>query len=225
MTKEIIRFTDTIYGIKEDFVTAHLVIGEEKAVLFDTGIETGLKEEVGKITSLPVSVYHTHSDGDHMAADREFKEVYMHPAEYDHCKDKELALRPVWEGEVITVGEYAFKAILIPGHTPGSVAYFDEEKGILFPGDFVPEETEEFMFGGGRNIRAYRESLKKISMIKNRIKVIYQPHGKAISDSSIIDDYLEMTDLIIEGKLEGEETEIFDRKVTRAAYKRASILI
>ena len=150
----------------------------------------------------------------------------MHPAEYDYCKIKDMPGRlPVWENETVKIGQYNFRTILLSGHTPGSLAYFDEEKGLLFPGDFVPEGAEEFMFGPGRNIRAYRESLSKIYKLKDKIKAIYQPHGKAVSDSSIIDEYIEMVDLVLEGKLQGEECEVHDHKVLRVTHKRAGIFI
>jgi glyoxylase-like metal-dependent hydrolase (beta-lactamase superfamily II) len=46
--------------------------------------------------------------------------------------------KPMPEADVLltdggTIGP--FKVIHLPGHTPGSVAYYDEEAGVLFSGD------------------------------------------------------------------------------------------
>ena len=81
------------------------------------------------------------------------------------------------------------------------------------------------MFGSGRNLKAYKESLKRIASLRDKIKVVYPPHGKAEVTIDLVDDYLEMVGLLEEGKLEGEEVELFGNKVRKVNYKRAGILL
>lgn len=59
-----------------------LVVGEEKALLFDTGygIER-LDETVRQVTSLPLLVVNSHGHLDHVLGNRFFNEVYIHPAD------------------------------------------------------------------------------------------------------------------------------------------------
>lgn len=41
------------------------------------------------------------------------------------------------EGDVISVGEYNLKTILVPGHTPGNAMFWCEDQGIMFCGDHI----------------------------------------------------------------------------------------
>lgn len=46
-------------------------------------------------------------------------------------------IRPVKDGDVITVGDYHFTVILTPGHTPGNTMLWEASEGIMFTGDNV----------------------------------------------------------------------------------------
>ena len=39
--------------------------------------------------------------------------------------------------EIIEVGEYRLRLLLVPGHTPGNMMVWAEKQGILFSGDHV----------------------------------------------------------------------------------------
>jgi glyoxylase-like metal-dependent hydrolase (beta-lactamase superfamily II) len=43
----------------------------------------------------------------------------------------------VQEGDTISVGARRFAALLVPGHTPGSLALFEESTGLLLAGDLL----------------------------------------------------------------------------------------
>lgn len=70
-----------------------------------------------------------------------------------------------------------FKVLHLPGHTPGSVGYFDEEKGILFTGDTL------FAGGVGRtdlpggDELALQASLRQLFSIPGNTRV-YSGHGR-----------------------------------------------
>jgi len=62
----------------------YLVTGTEKALLIDTG--TGVADLagfVGSITKLPLIVVNTHGHPDHVGGDFQFKEVYVHPLDFE----------------------------------------------------------------------------------------------------------------------------------------------
>lgn len=49
-------------------------------------------------------------------------------------------VEPTWlvaDGEVIDLGDRAFVVLHLPGHTPGSIALWEAETGVLFPGDVI----------------------------------------------------------------------------------------
>ena len=77
---EVYKLTDTVYAIYEDGqfeeVISYLVLGDDKAVLIDTGNGIGdIKAVVYRITDLPVMVLNTHTHGDHIGGNHQFKEV------------------------------------------------------------------------------------------------------------------------------------------------------
>ena len=62
---EIREFMKQFY-ILDDWVRQFLIVGEEEALLIDTGVEEShVAEAVRQITSLPVRVVLTHGDHDH----------------------------------------------------------------------------------------------------------------------------------------------------------------
>ena len=57
-------------------VTSFLVIGSERAVLFDTGLGVGrIGAVVGRLTRLPMTVLNSHTHFDHVGGNREFGDV------------------------------------------------------------------------------------------------------------------------------------------------------
>ncbi|MEZ4590062.1 MAG: MBL fold metallo-hydrolase [Chloroflexota bacterium] len=60
-----------------------LVVGEEKALLLDTGYGLdNLPETVAQIADLPVILVNSHGHLDHVLGNRFFDEAYLHPADW-----------------------------------------------------------------------------------------------------------------------------------------------
>jgi glyoxylase-like metal-dependent hydrolase (beta-lactamase superfamily II) len=83
---EVYKLTEDTYAIYEPFqfeeAISYLAVGNVKAVVIDTGTGIGdLKELVGELTDLPVSVINTHTHWDHVGANSQFDEIacYDHP--------------------------------------------------------------------------------------------------------------------------------------------------
>jgi glyoxylase-like metal-dependent hydrolase (beta-lactamase superfamily II) len=76
----VYRLTPTVYAIYEDGqfeeVISYLILGKERAALIDTGNGIGdIKAVVDGLTELPVTVLNTHTHGDHIGGDHQFREV------------------------------------------------------------------------------------------------------------------------------------------------------
>ena len=55
-----------LYALEDERVRQFLVIGEERALLFDAGFaDSGVLETVRALTDLPIDVVMTHGDPDH----------------------------------------------------------------------------------------------------------------------------------------------------------------
>ena len=177
---EIFELDASCLRIEENGVRSFLFIGQTKALLIDSGFGTGdLKAVVEELTALPMMLVSTHADGDHIGCNKLFEKAYMHPAEYDryHCgAGAGLQAEPLWEGEQIDIGGRSFEVILIPGHTPGSIALLDAQNRILIAGDSIQAGTV-YMFGPGRNMPAYIQSMKRLEAMAGRYDTIYPSHG------------------------------------------------
>lgn len=177
-----IKIAPGFYAIEENGVRCFLLEGDGEAVLIDTGFGTGdLKAFLATLTRLPVSkVIVTHADLDHVGCNHQFDSILMHPAEFDrYCaagKYPTEHLNPLWEGETITVGDYTLEVVLIPGHTPGSIALLEREKRFLIGGDSV-QDGPIYMFGNGRNMPSFVHSMEKLESMSAAFDVVYPSHN------------------------------------------------
>lgn len=80
---------DGIFRItSKENVFMDLFVGNEKALLFDTGYGFGnLKEEIRKITNLPLIIVNSHGHLDHTNGNFQFEEeIYIHEKDVELCK-------------------------------------------------------------------------------------------------------------------------------------------
>lgn len=59
------------------------------------------------------------------------------PARTETMLSGDSRMTPLRDGQVIRVGEYELKTVLVPGHTPGNCMFWEESKKIMFTGDHV----------------------------------------------------------------------------------------
>ena len=214
------------WAIKEDFVRFFLIEGSDKAMLIDTGIGSGnLPELIKSLTDKPLIVVNTHTDEDHIGGNGYFDCIHMHPSEYDYYFSKHTKtipkLIPIWEGDIIDLGGQKFEVVLIPGHTPGSIALLDRENRLIFAGDSLQRELI-FMVGRGRNLIAFGETLKKLLKLIPQFDTVYTFHGSVLVEGTeIVRDVAEAYERLMAGKVKGVPTDqpkkakIYDCGVTR----------
>ncbi len=205
-----------IYAVDEGGVCSFLIPGKTDALLIDSGFGRGnLLEQVRVLTKLPVTLLHTHTDGDHTGCDAQFDKILIHPAEYDYYAQKLTAsecnanavlarVLPIWEGTELVYGDYRFKVLLIPGHTPGSIALLDKAHRLLIGGDSV-QAGAIFMFGPGRNMSAYLASMRRLDAMRDRFDTVLASHAQLCVDAQILPDLIEGAQAYLDGKLTGVE--------------------
>lgn len=199
------------WRIEDGGVRCFLIEGPDRAMLVDTGFGQGdLKAFIATLTPLPVFVVNTHADGDHTGCNAQFGSAAMHPAEFDRFtqsgRAQGVALRPLWEGDTITLGRRTFEVLLIPGHTPGSIALLDRANRLLISGDSVQTGTI-YMFGPGRNLPAFLCSLEKLGSLAGAVDQILPSHGALPLAPAVIPRLHKAAQDLLAGKIPGTAPE------------------
>lgn len=206
--------------IEEDGVRCFLIEGDDRCALIDTGMNIkNIKEVIGDLTDKPVIVLNTHADRDHVGGNAMFLEAYVsvHEIACYRKNNKDTKLNALYHGDVIDLGNRKLEVIDIPGHTPGSIGFYDERESILISGDPIQKNGRVFMFGEHRDLETYVHGLERLNRRKEDFKEIWPSHGDLPLDSSSIEACLNDVKDLLEGKLEYSEEERFGNRVR--AYK------
>lgn len=191
-----------LYALEDERVRQFLVIGEERALLFDAGFaDSGVLETVRALTDLPIDVVMTHGDLDHSGGLADFGSCRMNAGDWLLVKAGSIALAPLDEGEIVACVDYRFRVIAIPGHSAGSLAFYDEAKGILLAGDSVQSGGPIFMFGGHRDLDAYIASLEKLERLIPADVTVLPCHSACPIDAGFIARDLADARALRDGKL------------------------
>lgn len=81
------RVAKDVYAIAEPFnfqeVISYLILGDDKALLFDTGMGmSSIKSVVEELTSLPIVVMNSHTHYDHIGGNHEFDDILAMNTQY-----------------------------------------------------------------------------------------------------------------------------------------------
>lgn len=208
--------TDT-WKIEDRGVRMFVLAGKEKALLVDSGM-TGLdaRAEAERVTNLPVELFNTHADPDHISGNRAFDSFYMHPAEaflYHKMHHGTGKIIPVYEGDVLELGERKLEVLHVPGHTPGSVTLLDPLNRILIGGDPIQEDGDIFMFGMHRDMESYVLGLKHLWERSEEFDSIYPSHAKLPVAKDVIPKLIDGAEKILRGELAGEPKEFHGKTI------------
>ena len=196
---------ENLYALEDERVRQFLVIGVERALLFDVGFaDSGVLETVRSLTDKPVDVVMTHGDLDHSGGLGDFDLCRMHPGDWPLVQGMDVTLLPLYDGDICRCGGYRFEVIEIPGHTPGSVAFYDAEKRLLLPGDSVQQGGPIYMFGAKRDLSSYIASLRKLKLLIPAEATVLPCHSECPIDGSLIGRNLEDALALRDGRLASE---------------------
>ncbi len=149
--------------VKASAAWCHLIVGEERALLIDTGFGVSdLKRVVETLTSKPYDVVNTHQHFDHSFGNQQFPKVYAHKFDAPYLEDQkkrspEEVLRsfgfasvpvpagnrdyeivPMEDGHTFRLGpDQVIEAVHMPGHAAGGCMLLDHKTRALFSGDAV----------------------------------------------------------------------------------------
>ena len=216
MPYKVIQLKPNVYHIADPMgVFMTLIVGEEKALLLDTGYGLGnLDKTVAEITDLPVILVNSHGHLDHVLGNRFFDEVYLHPDDLslyqehtslerkksmldapaelfpddfsrDAYLEEKTKIIPVEEGHIFDLGGVKLTVVHTPGHTHGGIALLGDRDRLLYAGDTVSPHVWVFM-KESTDIPTYIQSLKKLQQLSGQYDGIVAGHVPIILPNDIV---------------------------------------
>jgi glyoxylase-like metal-dependent hydrolase (beta-lactamase superfamily II) len=98
--------------------------------------------------------------------------------------------QPLGDGDIVDPGGRPLTVLHLPGHSPGSIALFDQRDGTLFSGDVVYDDVLLDAVTGS-DPELYRASLRRLRELP--VRAVRPGHGPSFGPRrlhSIIDRYL-----------------------------------
>lgn len=117
----------------------YLVEGETKVLLIDTGNphEPGqlraLVNQIAKDRTIEVAITHNHFD--HVGQRSDFNDCITYLPAHDFPKENDPHIKLVHDGDRIQLDKHEWICIETPGHTTGSMSYYDPHSHLLATGD------------------------------------------------------------------------------------------
>lgn len=206
---------------------AYLIIGDERALLIDTmyGLES-VRECVEKITSLPVTLIHSHGHCDHIGGDAEFGEAYIDPKDLGVAKEhwkmvqkennihSEIQWKNFNAGETIDLGGYLLETYEVPGHTPGGLCFLSRQDRIFITGDAISDHVWMHL-EESTPLEVLIQSLRALDPIRDAFDEVWSAHAIEKRPPSVIDELARTAQEILDGKTQ----EDFDYSCFRTTYK------
>lgn len=253
---DILKIRDRVWRIWDaEKNTFYLVEGEQYAAVIDTGITEGasITPMLRDLTEKPLILVLTHAHPDHFYHMDEFDTVYMSHEEFKLGPDilrymmagKDLDLQstiPIATGSRIDLGGRSLEVCDMPGHTPGSVAVYDETDDLLFTGDAIGSGCGVWMqLPGSSSLTEYEQALRfflKWCVERGGAMEFWGGHSNQLWESATVKpcnplslgllcDLIDLTQQLRLGRMEGAYHEfdpmLREREVRFAAWGRAEM--
>ncbi len=193
-----------------------------------------VRELCESITSLPMEHILTHTHWDHLGSIHEWESISVHENGKNNlsndfaegCKDfisnwkgKEFPEnfvsenfklkpgifgQPLYEGQIIDLGNRKLHIYETPGHSPDSISIYDEKEGVLITGDLVKPHMPLFIQVPTAVLSDYGPSLRRLESIskEKNVRWICSGHSEPFEDLSIIPEMADFVEKIEKGNID-----------------------
>jgi metallo-beta-lactamase class B len=207
---EPVKLFDNLYAAGNSEETVYAITTAEGIILIDSGsaerVERVLIPGLRKLGLEPANVKYIllgHAHADHFGGSKYFQDRYgtkvgMSAADWDFLEKQSSNANPnapkppkrdfiVTEGEPIKLGNVTVTPVLIPGHTPGSLAYIfpvKEGAATYMAGLFGGTMLSSFLRSGIPEIRQYIDSINHYLDVARRMNVEVEIQNHPLFDDT-----------------------------------------
>lgn len=194
---------------------------------------------VAALTDRPVTVVNSHGHPDHACGNGQFPTVHIARADewlvrepmsleerrwiVEHLLPRPLPadltcetwpparanIVPVEDGHIFDLGDRAFEAVLIPGHTAGSLCLLDRKNRLLLAGDTVLAGPIWLHLEESTPLGEFRRSLERLQDLSGEFDRLLPAHGETPLPGKVIDDLASGIEAILEGRIAGRPEKTF----------------
>ena len=115
----------------------------------------------------------------------------------------DTTFRDIRDGDVFDLGGVRIQAIAMPGHSDGSMAFYNREEDYVFTGDAVNTDTHLKKLDR-EGFRAYRKTLERFCSIVADTARVYPAHLPLTMDMFIARNLILCCDDLIAGNVDGD---------------------
>jgi glyoxylase-like metal-dependent hydrolase (beta-lactamase superfamily II) len=216
----------------------YLIKGKKKAMVIDNGMGIGsVKKEIDKETSLPLIMIDSHGHPDHAGGNSEFPSCYLNMKDfpvYQEMVTKEYRandirkcfgekgqifidnllpyvenLLPLNNGDSFDLGGRIITAYEVPGHTLGSMVFFDSLSKTLFVGDALTIMDTWLYLPYSTSVSTYLESLRSLQALHLPFKRVLAGHLPNEDEPSLLERKIKLLEDIVSKKEIGIKTTTF----------------
>lgn len=198
----------------------YLLIGQERALLIDTGYGEGnLREMVQSITDKPVIVLNTHGHFDHTGGNAWWDSAWMtaeaekiarhtfcsqHDVWFAEKPHQDYKVHQVADCDRINLGGRCVEIIAIPAHEESSIAILDSHARLLFTGDEL-EAGQVLLFTRGRGLsleevaQRHKNNMLRLKARRGEYDFLCPAHnGVMLEPDTYLDDFIALDTAIID---------------------------
>ncbi len=149
------------------------------------------------------------------AKEEAFPELRERMEEADMVAFAPVPAYPLYDGDLLDLGDRKIEVILVGGHSAGSVVFLDRERRIAYTGDCCNSNTL-LGFGNSLPVAAYLKNLLHFKKYQDQFDMMYGGHQ--VLPPSVIDEGIELCARIIAGTDDKEQVQgMFGRMTTYGA--------
>ncbi len=126
-------------------------------------------------------------------------------------------------GMLFKLGDRDIRVIETPGHSVGSVCFLDRKNRWLFTGDTCCKAHVLLQMKHAASLEDYRASLRKLIGLGAEYDLTWPGHHAKPVNKAVIDDFLYVTDGILNGSISGEVVNLPMGRAKLAEYKEIGI--